>query len=74
MMKSWNVRDQTKEALEELLKRKNKEIDSNFIMLKKISDINDAKKLLEEIWYMKKFANAIELELIRREYNNVTTS
>ena len=73
-MKSWNVRDQTKEALEELLKRKNKEIDSNFIMLKKISDINDAKKLLEEIWYMKKFANAIELELIRREYNNVTTS
>lgn len=73
-MKSWNVRDQTKEALEELLKRKNKEIEGNFIMLKKISNINDAKKLLEEIWYMKKFANAIELELIRREYNNGTTS
>lgn len=74
MMKSWNVRDQTKEALEELLKRKNKEIDGNFIMLKKISNINDAKKLLEEIWYMKKFANAIELELIRREYSDGTTS
>lgn len=73
-MKSWNVRDQTKEALEELLKRKNKEIDGNFIMLKKISNINDAKKLLEEIWYMKKFANAIELELIRREYSDGTTS
>lgn len=73
-MKSWNVRDQTKEALEELLKRKYKEIDGNFKMLKKISDINDAKKLLEETWQMKSFANAIEMELIRREYSDGTTS
>jgi hypothetical protein len=27
--KTWNVRDQTKEALEELLRRKYKEIDKN---------------------------------------------
>lgn len=74
MMKSWNIRDQTKEALEELLKRKYKEIDGNFKMLKKMSDINDAKKLLEEIWHMKSFANAIEMELIRREYIDGTTS
>lgn len=74
MMKSWNVRDQTKEALEELLKRKYKEIESNYKMLKKVSDINDAKKLLEEIWQMKSFANAIELELIRREYRDGTAS
>lgn len=74
MIKSWNVRDQTKEALEELLKRKYKEIDGNYKMLKKISDINDAKKLLEEIWQMKNFANAIEMELIRREYNDGATS
>jgi thioredoxin-like negative regulator of GroEL len=67
--KTWNVRDQTKEALEELLRRKYKEIDGNYKMLKKISDINDAKKLLDEIWQMKNFANEIELELIRREYN-----
>lgn len=73
-MKSWNVRDQTKEALEELLRRKYKEIDGNYKMLKKVSDINDAKKLLEEIWQMKKFANAIEMELIRREYNDGTAS
>jgi disulfide oxidoreductase YuzD len=72
--KSWNVRDETKEALEELLKRKYKEIDGNFKMLKKISDINDAKKLLDEIWQMKSFANAIEMELIRREYNNEPAS
>lgn len=73
-MKSWNVRDQTKEALEELLRSKYKEIDGNFKMLKKISDINDAKKLLDEIWNMKNFANSIEMELIRREYNNGTAS
>lgn len=74
MMKSWNVRDQTKEALEELLMRKYKEIEGNYKMLKKVSDINDAKKLLDEIWQMKSFANAIEMELIRREYNDGTAS
>ena len=74
MIKSWNVRDQTKEALEELLKNKYKEIDGNYKMLKKISDINDAKKLVEEIWQMKSFVNAIEMELIRREYNDGTAS
>lgn len=73
-MKSWNVRDQTKEALEELLMRKYKEIEGNYKMLKKISDINDAKKLLDEIWQMKSFANAIEMELIRREYSDGTAS
>ena len=73
-MKSWNVRDQTKEALEELLRRKYKEIDGNYKILKKISDINDAKKLLDEIWQIKSFANAIEMELIRREYSDGTAS
>ena len=73
-MKAWNVRDQTKEALEELLRRKYKEIDGNYKVLKKISNINDAKKLLDEIWQMKNFANAIEIELMRREYNDGTTS
>lgn len=74
MMKSWNIRDQTKEVLEELLRRKYKEIDGNFKMLKKISDVNDAKKLLDEIWQMKSFTNAIEMELIRREYSDGTAS
>lgn len=73
-MKPWNVRDQTEEALEELLRRKYKEIDGNYKILKKISNVNDAKKLLDEIWQMKSFANAIEMELIRREYDNGTTS
>lgn len=74
MMKSWNVRDQTKEALEEILRRKYKEIESNYKIMKRVSNINDAKKLLDEIWQMKSFADAIEMELIRREYKDGTAS
>jgi len=74
MHKTWNVRDQTREALEELLTRKYKEIDGEYKMLRKISNVEDAKKLLDEIWRMKSFANAIEMELIRREYNDGTAS
>lgn len=74
MTKTWNVRDQPKEALEELLTRKYKEINSEYKILRKVSNIQDAKKLLDEIWQMKSFANAIEMELMRREYSNGTTS
>lgn len=74
MNKTWNVRDQTKEAIEELLERKYKEIDGNYKMLRKVSNIEDAKRLIDEIWQMKRFANAMEMELMRREYNNGTTS
>lgn len=71
---SWNVRDSTTKTLEELLTRKYKEIDSEYKMLRKVSSIEDAKKLLDEIWQMKSFANAIEMELMRREYNDGTAS
>lgn len=70
--KAWNARDQTKETLEELLKRKYKEIDGNYKMLKKVSNIEDAKKLIDEIWQMKSFVTSIEMELIRRECNDGT--
>ena len=73
-LKTWSPRDQPKEELETLLAKKYKEIQNNYKMLKKISNINDAKKLLDEIWQMKSFANAIEMELIRREYNDGETS
>lgn len=71
---SWNIRDSTTDALEELLTRKYKEIDGNYKMLRKVSNIEDAKKLIDEIWQMKSFVNDIELELMRREYENGTTS
>lgn len=74
MIHTWNARDQTKETLETLLERKYKEIDGEYKMLRKVANIEDAKKLLDEIWQMKNFANAIEKELIRREYSDGTAS
>jgi hypothetical protein len=41
-------------------------------MLRKVSDINDAKKIIDEIWMMKRFANSIEMELLRRDYNGTS--
>lgn len=74
MAKSWNVRDQTEKDLTELLKKKYAEIENNYKLLRKISDIETAKKMIDEIWQCKSFANAIELELTRRGFYNGTTS
>lgn len=74
MTKSWNVRDQTEKELSELLRKKYAEIDKDYKLLRKISDIETAKKMVDEIWQCKNFANAIELELIRRGFYNGTTS
>lgn len=72
--KSWNARDQTEKELTVLLKKKYEEIENNFKLLRKINDIETAKKMIDEIWQCKRFANAIELELIRRGFYNGTTS
>ena len=74
MHKTWNVRDQTKEELERLLERKYREIEADYKWLRKVSRMEDAKKIIDEIWRMKSFANTIELELMRREYENGTAS
>ena len=73
-MKTWNIRDQPKESLERQLEKKYKEIDGNYRMLRRVSNIEDAKMLIDEIWQMKSFAKTIELELMKREYNNGTAS
>jgi hypothetical protein len=72
--KSWNVRDQTEKDLSELLEKKYKEIENDYKLLRKISDMETAKKMIDEIWQCKSFANAIELELIRRGFYNGATS
>lgn len=72
--KSWNIRDQTEKDLTELLEKKYKEIESDYKLLRKISDLETAKKMIDEIWQCKSFTNAIELELIRRGFYNGTTS
>lgn len=74
MHKTWNIRDQTEETLKRQLEKKYKEINSNYRMLRKVSNIEDAKMLIDEIWQMKSFANTIEMELMRRECNDGTTS
>ena len=74
MSKSWNVRDQTEKELSELLRKKYAEIENDYKLLRKISEIETAKKMVDEIWQCKSFANAIELELIRRGFCNGTTS
>lgn len=74
MHKTWNVRDQTTEALEILLERKYKEINRSYKKLEKISNFEDSIKIVEEIGQIKSFVNAIELELMRREFKNGKTS
>ena len=70
LYKTWNVRDQTDETLNDMLLNKYKEIEAAYKMMAKVAKYNDAKKLLDEIWRMKRFANTIEMELMRRDYNN----
>lgn len=71
-LKTWNPRDQPREELDNLLIKKYKEIEEAYKMLKKVSDINDAKKIIDEIWMMKSFARSIEIELLRRVYNGTS--
>lgn len=71
--KSWNVRDQNENELKIILEKKYKEIEAQYKLLRKIADIETAKKMLEEIWHLKSFINAIELELIRRGFYNGTS-
>ena len=72
--KSWNVRDQTEKDLTKLLEKKYTEIENDYKILRKISEIESAKKMVDEIWQCKSFVKAIELELIRRGFYNGTTS
>lgn len=74
--KTWNIRDQTDEELRCILEKKYKEIkeiNANYKLLRKIADVETAKKMLDEIWHLKSFANAIELELIKRGFYNGTS-
>ena len=72
MHKTWNVRDQTEESLKLEAERLYKQKEAGYKMIKKISSLEDAKKIIDRIWVMKKWANDIELELLRREYEHET--
>lgn len=68
--KTWNARDQTEESLRLEAEKLYKQIDAGYKMIKKISNVEDAKKIIDQIWVMKKWANDIQLELLRREYTH----
>ena len=68
-MKCWNVRDQTTEALKNLLKRKYTEIKSDARAATMAATIEEAKFYIEAKFRAKAFANDIEMELIRRKCN-----
>lgn len=72
--KTWNVRDQPENELRIQVEKIYTNIEAKYKLVKKVSKIEDAKKIIDEIWRMKKWANDIELELMRREYNNGPTS
>ena len=73
MNKTWNVRDQTEKDLRLEVEKLYKQIETGYKMIKKVSNIEDAKKIIEQIWNMKKWANNIEIELLRREYTSYTS-
>lgn len=70
MRKTWNVRDQPEEDIRLEAERLYKQIEAGYKMIKKVSNLEEAKKIIDRIWVMKKWANDIELELLRREYTH----
>lgn len=70
MYKTWHVRDQTERSLRLEAERLYKQIEAGYKMVKKVSNLEDAKNIIDRIWIMKKWANDIELELLRREYTH----
>lgn len=70
MHKTWNIRDQPEEDIRLEAERLYKQIEAGYKMIKKVSSLEDGKKIIDRIWVMKKWANDIELELLRREYTH----
>lgn len=67
---TWNVRGQTNESLRLEAERLYDQIEGGYKMIKKVSKLEDAEKIINRIWIMKSWANDIQLELIRREYTS----
>lgn len=72
MLHTWQARDQPEKALQEILEKRYKDIEQSYKMLQKVYQIEDAHKIINEIWAMKNLCAEIELELMRRSWNNGT--
>lgn len=71
-MKTWSIRGRPEIELERILEEKYKEIDAGYQTLRKLEDLQAAQRTIEEIWQMKSFASAIELELMKRGFHDET--
>lgn len=69
-MKTWNIRDQTDTTLEMILSRTYKEIEATYRHVRAAATIEDAKFYIDMAFRKKAFANAIEMEQIRRRLND----
>lgn len=70
MMKTWHMEALTDKALEDLLLKKYSEIDKSYKLLKKLSRVEDAEKMIDEIYHMKTFCTELEIELYKRRLND----
>ncbi len=73
MHKTWNVRDQTVEELYTRAMGLYAEIRKDYKLLQKLSSIQDAQTILNQIYDKKAWAAEIELELMRRRAFDGTT-
>lgn len=55
------------EELNERREKTYKQISRSYTLLRKLSQLEDAKKMVESIWRLKKEALEIELEILKRE-------
>ncbi len=68
-MKSYNIRDQTTEQLYKDCEQSYKRIDAMYRQVKRLSKLEDAKQMIERIWTEKRYAAAMEFEILRRDWN-----
>lgn len=72
MHKTWNVRDQTDEELNAKLQEQYRLIERDYKLLRKMPEIEGAKKVLESIYSRKTWINSITNEQLRRLYNGTS--
>lgn len=62
-----SINTMSNEELNERRERLYRQISRSYTLLRKLSELDDAKKMLENIWKLKKEALEIELEVLKRE-------
>lgn len=64
-----NISTMSDEELNEKREKIYKKISRSYTLLRKLSQLEDAKKMLDSIWKLKREALEIEMEVLKRETN-----